>query len=246
MRSACSLVLLSCNRRAGFSALLAAGALASTTAAQELVTFHWSFGEVNAGTTVPVANPDGFVGPGEAAELRLTLSFTPDVGQPITYTPPPPPGHGVVGGLAYVFFDLEGGPTAQGTFSNARRAIPCLHCGGIPTETGLLAVQVGQIAFPEVPLQYTGNPIVNALRLVWTPADYTTRVITFTASKAAASTTGTGASIYVQYGGTAQEPLWTSKQMPADFGTLQIPIIPSPPSLTLLAMAGAAALRRRR
>jgi hypothetical protein len=98
-----------------------------------------------------------------------------------------------------------------------------------------------------VPLANTQNPIANTWRIVWTPSSYTQRIVTFTVQKGAGGTIGnTGAALHVQYGGTPESPDWTSKQVPATFGSIQIPVVPSPSSLALLGLGGLVVARRRR
>lgn len=223
-------------------ALVAGSAGAAT--AQERVTFSWTWGEVVVGTTNPVANPNGLIEPGEAAELRLRVSFTPAVGEPINYNPPPGPGSGVVGGFASALFGMEMTGGFNGHFTHGRRA-PGLTIGSHGTLDGnfLWAIQVGQIAFPETPLVNTSNPIDDCWRIVWTPGTYDVRTVTFIPGY----TIHTHAHLYLRYGGTPEAPLWTSKQVSMDYGnSLHIPVVPSPSVIATFSAALLTSARRRR
>jgi hypothetical protein len=232
-------------------ALTVLAGAATVANAQNMVTFNWSWAEVVANSSNPATGPlagNGFVDEGEGAELRLSVSFTPAVGGSISYTPPPGSGTGTVGGLGTVFFDLIGSNNTAGTFTNGRRAAGLtLGSHGSYDNGNLMAVQAGQLALPESPLLQVGNPVNNTWRIVWNPTSYTERTVTFTAQKGVAVPPGnTGASLHVQYAGTPEEPQWISLQMPVSFGSIQIPVVPSPSSLALLGLGGLVIARRRR
>jgi hypothetical protein len=228
--------------------LMAVAGSAQVARAQELVTLHWSFTEVIANTTVAATGPlagNGVIDPGEGAQIRLTVSFSPPVGTLSTYTPPPGSGIGTVGGLASVFFDLRAGSGHDGTFHNMRRR-PGWSFGPIGTivPDGADSAQVGMFPLPGQSAD-PANPIENIWWLHWTPNQYSPRIIEVTASRAAAAS-GTGAALYVEYSGNPLDPAYIAKQVAADFGSVMIPVVPAPSTLVLLAGAAALGTRRRR
>jgi hypothetical protein len=229
------------------ASILAAAALcASAARAQELVTFHWSFQEVLAGTTTPGLQT-GAVRPGEGARIFLSVSFMPAVGTLVSYTPPPGTGLGEVGGLAGVFFDLVSGPGAQGTWSNlSRRGGWTTGLGGTITLEGVINASAGQFPLPGQ-VANPANPVQNLWSVVWTPADYTPRTAYFTPRIASAAQPGqTGGSLYINFNYQIEEPSYISKAVPTAFGSLQIPVVPAPAGVFLLAAAAPMLLRRRR
>jgi hypothetical protein len=222
--------------------------LAGTAAmanAQALVSFNWSFAEVVANTTTPVPVSNGVIDPGEGAELRLSVSFTPAVGTAFQYTPPPGSGTGSVGGLASIFFDLSASAGHNGTFHNLNRS-PAWGIGGIGTigADAVTAAQAGQFPLPGQTAN-PANPIGNIWRVRWTPTSYENRVVTFTAAKAAASS-GTGAALYIDYNNDPEDPAYIAVNAGANFGSAQITVVPAPASIALLGLGGMVALRRRR
>jgi hypothetical protein len=230
------------------TAIAALAALAATAhvTAQELVTFHWSFTEVVANSTTPATGPlagNGLIDPGEAARIALMISFSPPSGSPATYTPPPGTGQGTIGGLASIFFDLTGGAGAEGAWGPITRpGAWAVGSAGTITSSGIVDAMAGQ--FP-LGLGNPSNYISNIWRVVWTPGEYTPRSAPFTASKSS-STLGTGAALYIEYGGDPEDPVYVSKAVAADFGSLQIPVVPSPTTLVIVSAGLLAAARRRR
>jgi hypothetical protein len=230
------------------AALTALAGFASHVTAQELVTFHWSFTEVVANSTTPATGPlagNSAIDPGEGAEIRLTISFTPGVGSPATYTPPPGTGQGTIGGFASAFFDLLAPAGHGGVFHNRGPGpgLPPNPSGTIEPDA-VRNVSIGQFPLPGQPAP-PANPIVNIWRVRWTPTDYTARIVEFTAAKSI-STSGTGAALYIEYTGNPQEPAYLSKSVAADFGSLQIPVVPAPTTLVIFSAGLLAAARRRR
>jgi hypothetical protein len=225
--------------------LAAVAGSAAMANAQALMTFNWSFTEVLANTTTPVANPNGLIEPGEGAELRLSVSFSPAVGSAFQYSPPPGTGNGTVGGLSSIFFDLSASAGHNGTFHNLSR-LSAWGIGGIGSivTDGVNAAQAGQFPLPGQTAN-PANPINNIWRVRWTPTDYTSRNVTFTAGKAAASS-GTGAGLYIEYGGDPEDPAYISVAVAGNFGSIQVPVVPSPSSLALLGLGGLVIARRRR
>jgi hypothetical protein len=231
----------------------AAAALASLAAtahvtAQELVTFTWSFTEVVANSTTPATGPlanNGVIDPGEAARIFLRVSFSPPVGTPATYTPPPGTGQGTVEGFASLLINFVGGLGSEGVYSHLSRAAGWgIGTSGTITPGGVVDIGAGQFPLPG-PGMNPANPINNIWRVVWTPQDYSPRMAHFTSAKGT-SASGTGAALYIEYGGDPEDPRYLSKPVPADFGSLQIPVVPSPSTLLLLTMAAVPCVRRRR
>ena len=126
-------------------AVLAVTGLAAAANAQEIV-YSWTWHEVVAGTSTPVAIPDNDVGPGEGARLVLTATITPGIGSPATYSPPPPPGSGTIAGLGSIFFDLIGTGANGGTWSFNLRNPGGVNWGlgsfGTPEANGNIAAAI--------------------------------------------------------------------------------------------------------
>lgn len=232
------------------AALLTLAGLPIAAAAQESISYVFSWIEVNANTAVPVANPNGQLDPGEGVRLRLNLTVTPGIGSPATFVPPPAPGSGTIAGLGSAFFDLLQTNAQGGTWSNFTRT-PGFNIGGAASQGtpnldgSLSAVQVGQFVLPGQFANST-NPLNNVWQATWNPSNYTIRNITFQAVPALASG-GNHSSILIQYGPDPEnDPQYVAKFVGADFGSIVIPVMPTPSSLTLLGLAGLAAAHRRR
>jgi hypothetical protein len=221
---------------------LVAGCAAASAQAQQSVTFQWSFTEVVAGTTTPVATPNGLIEPGEGAELRLNVSYAPVAGTSIVTVLGP----ATVLGLNSIFFDLMGDGGAAGNWQHLGRATGWegLTAAGAPSldRTSMLSGSAQQLVFAPMPVN-SANPVVNIWRVVWTPDDYTVRQVTFTGQRAGASgPSGTGADLWANWNGT-----YISHPVAGpNFGSLNIPVVPAPSSLALLGIAGAMVARRRR
>jgi hypothetical protein len=107
----------------------------------------------------------------------------------------------------------------------------------------IAAMQVGQFgtgAWLPDPM----NPIVDAWHRVWTPASYEPRITLFELTGA----TNPGAAMFVQDGTdpTTGHPILYFGYVPRVFGSIQIPVVPSPATSALLLGAGLFASRRRR
>lgn len=212
----------------------------------ELVSSSLRFAEVLAGTATPVASPNGLIEPGEGVRLILDVGFSPAVGTTTTYTPPPPPGVGTIAGLTEVLFDLLGGTTSQGTWSNLVRA-PGWSLGGLGTSgaggSQLTAAAVGQFILPGGTAN-PANPIPSIWQGTWTPASYATRNVTWQSAGAAAGG-GQTTSLYIQYDVVQGLPQYTSKYVPGQFGSVVVPIVPAP-GVGAISLGAAAWLARRR
>ena len=233
--------------------LAAAAGLAATSlpaAAQERVDYTLSFIEVLAGTNTPLSNPNGIVEPGEAARISITAQVTPPVGSPVTYSPPPAPGTGVIAGLGSMFVDLAVGnqsnpsPSGAGSWSSIERASGwALGGAGEPTSGGarVMYITAGQFVSPGTTVN-PANPILDIWQGVWTPLVYSDRAVTW---RLFSTLSGIGAaSILIQYGqDPSGNPLYTGEYVPATYGSTTIPIIPAPASLFALS---AILLQRRR
>ncbi|MFN0134391.1 MAG: hypothetical protein ACKVW3_17900 [Phycisphaerales bacterium] len=229
-------------------ALCGGMSIASSALAQgELVTSSLRFAEVLAGTSTPVASPNGLIEPGEGVRLILDVSFSPSVGSTTTYPTPPPPGIGTIAGLAEVLFDLRGGATAQGTWSSIFRP-PEWRIGGagVPQAGGteLAAAAVGQFILPGATANAM-NPIPSIWQGTWTPASYAARSVTWQSAAAVASG-GNPTSLYIQYDVVQGQPQYISKYVPGQFGSVVVPIVPAPGVGLVLLAGGLMAARRKR
>ncbi|MBL9030369.1 MAG: hypothetical protein JNM80_01505 [Phycisphaerae bacterium] len=211
------------------------------------MTSSWRFAEVLAGTGTPVASPNGLIDPGEGVRLILDVSFSPPVGSTVIYNPPPPPGVGTVAGLAEVFFDLLGGPTAQGTWSNIVRAPGWAIGSSGGSQAGgaeIRGAAVGQFILPGATAN-AANPITAAWQGTWTPTSYATRTVTWQ-SRPAVGSGGNATSLLIQFGVLPTgEPQYVGTFVAGQFGSVAVPIVPAP-GVGVVALAGAAALVRRR
>lgn len=232
---------------ASLVAVVSGGCATVALAQGELVTYSWRFVEVVEGTNTPVASPNGMLQPGEAARLTLDVSFTPPVGSTVTYNPPPPPGVGTVAGLSEVFFNLLGDTSAQGTWSFHQRA-PGFSIGmqgtELPGGTGRENASAAQFVLPGQTANAL-NPIPALWSMVWTPASYSPRSVTWQSAPGSSAPT-THSSLLIQYGTTAQgEPQYVGKFVAGQFGSVAVPIVPAP-GVGVVALGGAAWLTRRR
>jgi hypothetical protein len=107
----------------------------------------------------------------------------------------------------------------------------------------LAAIQAGQ--FPTGTTGNAFNPLNELWRGMFTPADYSDRNIVWQPRTAEASLTS-GISFYgLPPGGSALVPFVVPIEN-INWGSLSIPVIPSPSSLALLGLGGLIAARRRR
>lgn len=158
---------------------------------QTYMRVEYSWTEVNAGTTVPVASPNSILNPGEGARIALRLTAVINgvsaVGQTMNYPAPPPPGVGTVRGVGAMVYNLRGdggAATASGTWG-PRSISSSLSTGahtGIVMLSGAMIDSLGggQFVAPGGTAIAT-NPINNAFRGVWTPSSYAYRTVNFKA-----------------------------------------------------------------
>jgi hypothetical protein len=122
------------------------------------VTHHFSWLEVEAETTTPVAGPSGLLEPQESALIQLTVSFEPAVA---TSFPLPHAPNATVAGLGYSIFMLEGrigGALAAGAFSHLFSPPEWRTNLGAPT-AGIAEIRGVYIAQYPQPGQYANPPI---------------------------------------------------------------------------------------
>ncbi|MBL9032930.1 MAG: hypothetical protein JNM80_14635 [Phycisphaerae bacterium] len=222
-----------------------AGLVAASAALGQgpLATHSWSFVEVVAGTNTPVAAPDGILQPGEAARLSLSVAFSPAVGSTMTYTPPPGSGVGTVAGLGGVLFDILGSANSQGTWSFNVRA-PAFSLGQAGDElaggTGRTNAGAQQFLLPGQTAN-SSNPVSAIWSMVWTPASFSPRTVTWQGA-AASSSPSAHTGLLIQFDPV---PSYVGVYIPAQFGSVSVPIVPAP-GVGAVALVGAAALMRRR
>lgn len=209
-----------------------------------------SWVEVYAGTTTPVTNPDGVIGPGEGALLTVSIAFTPAVGTVIEFEHPVQ-GSAPVLGLMNTYFNLvpeDFSIQPHGTWNHFATA-PHFTLEGIPAmfPGSLYFITPHQPPGPGLWYPSPANPIENLFSVVWTPDIYVHSTAIFEMVRIGGPH---GTHLYVDRGfhpttgntlrGWANAtPIWDSAV---------IPIVPAPGALVAFAAAigGAACNRRRR
>jgi hypothetical protein len=202
------------------------------------VTLSWSFTEVYAGTNTPVANPNGIIEPGEAARIALTVSYTPVAGTVVQIQPGP----ATVAGFGTSLFDLVGSNAAQGSWSHLGRdpAWSGAHGQAAPDGSALHGLLVLQLPGPGVAPD-PQNPIESIWWGAWMPDIYSPRMTTFASTHTSPQPTGGTSMLFVEHLGS-----YFPVEAQTNFGSIHIPIVPSPGSGVILTLAGALALRRSR
>jgi hypothetical protein len=241
-------------------ALLLISAFSSVASAQgtAVVSVHWK--NTGSSTTSPTQIPlDGvnYL----SADVWIDVSFSPAVGQPL--------GTGLAAGLASIFFDLQAGAAAAGSwaFTGNFNGTPAIDGPGSnmnwasygrrldsvggwalasegsgASDGSLRSAQAGQ--FPSGPPVNAFNPVREIWRGVYTPDSYLPRMVTFTSQKPMAGTTTSGIQLFTLDGSTlGSYPLPIGS---ITWGSVQIPVVPAPPTFALLGMTALAAVRRRR
>jgi hypothetical protein len=221
-----------------------AAASAPIALAQEHVQFNWSWSEVIANTTAPVASPNGILEPGEAARLRLGVTISPGIGTPSSHLGM----NGTIAGLSNVFFDLIGNGAADGSWSHIQRHGGWSGLNGTPAANGRNLMANGVFQFPPPgTVANSTNPVPELWSAVWTPATYHGPWVYtgFTAQRAEAAGPGsTGAQLLLNVGGIGPS-LYASKPIDVTFGSIII-AVPSPGAGAMLLGVGLLAARRRR
>jgi len=234
-------------KRAALAAFTLAG-LPAAAAAQEFITYSWTWSEVLANTSTPVSSPNGLIEPGEGVRLALTIQVTPGIGSPVTYQSPPGPGSGTLAAIGSIFFDLLGTNVNGGQWSVFRRQSSWnLGNPGTGQPGGsLTSASAGQFILTSIP--DSRNPVVNVWIATWTPGVYDPRVASFQ-SQGAVAGGGNHSAILIQYGEDPNtgDPLYVGRFIGGIFGNSgPIPVVPAPAATVVLALAALAASKRRR
>jgi len=236
----------------------AAMASAQGQFSQGSVSYTFSFQEYDTATQLPVVGPNGQISPGESAMIIMTMSYSPANGTPITYSSTllvGSSGAGTMGGFWNGALNVNGTNSAEGTWSlsggsgtNRRGIVPPFSTGGgngvaNPTGTTVANVQPAQFG-ASVDSLSTATGVV-AWRGLWTPTSYAARTVNFAGG--VASLPGPSASLWAvdnNYSNGFDLPVVGN--VPATFGNVNVPVVPSPSSLALLGLGGLVAARRRR
>jgi hypothetical protein len=236
---------------AGVCASAAAQTFSFTSDSTMTISMAWREATSTGGT---IPNPDGVLEPGESALIQISnVSFSNQGGLAHFAPPIGTFSSGTVLGLSFGYLDLDGSGDTQGVFNNSIplansagtsgfgvRAAWRLNGNGTVTGTGISALQFGQ--FPVETIS-TANPIPNMFRLLWTPADYSTRSVRFDLNPAVLAGSAF-AGVYLDFDGSVGGGVClTPSNVFLDHVTIDV--APSPPTLTLL-LAAPIAIRRRR
>jgi hypothetical protein len=229
--------------------IAAAFGLTAAAQAQDSITFHWTWVHTHAWTTLLKNDPADplRVSPGEGVEFRADMTWSPPFGtirtsQVTGITGP-------VEGFAKVVIDFEGSGNANGMFHNVVRIPPISQPNPGWTANYLPGIQMGQFGLPGSTIN-TSNPVVNILRIRWTPNDYTPRIVTFTPS--GSTITPIFGELYINFGGPqgSGEEIYTTYQIDNAYffagAPMAIQVIPGPGGAVLLGLGGLMCARRRR
>lgn len=257
-------------------ALAAVAGLASIAQAQESFQVFYSWQEVVAGTTTPVASANSILEPGEGARIRFGIQAqvngTNAVGQVVNLTTPitNPFGtfsSGTIRGLGSAVYDIlgdAGAASANGTWNTLLGPVAPLTSGatgGIPQGAGAIVQGVGGSNFVSPggtsSATNTGGPAgLQVFRGVWNPASYANRTVNFSGRSSVTVPAGQGNAVLVAFninpGQDPQDPSddfddLTGKYFGTNWGNgLNIPIAPAPSSVALIGLGALVAGRRRR
>jgi hypothetical protein len=216
------------------------------------VDFTLTWTEVDAGSNLPVANPNGFVEPSEAARLSISASFTP-VGTPVIYQSVPPGGVAPVTGLAGFSFDMMATAANGGDWSGltARHGFNLWPMGGsLPLPDGSLSLCGVSQDWPQLGSSpISTNPLLNVWEAVWRPSTFVQRMATFEMEPIFILGQGyTRPTLFVRVGvqpGTGY-PLFDIARADATYASVEIPIVPAPCAMTVLLLGLTVSTRRHR
>ncbi|MBX3377031.1 MAG: hypothetical protein KF678_08515 [Phycisphaeraceae bacterium] len=202
-----------------------------------------SWVEVATGTLDPVSSPNGVLEPGESALMRLSLEFSPGVGQLVRYWV-----SGVgwlespVAGFSDTYFSAIATGAGGGTWTLAPSP-PEFPSGLFITlpETGSVLVAGAWQPFP-APGQMPNamNPLPNLWAATWTPPHYTARTAEFRFQSASPA-----GYLFAEFP-SAPGGFHGVEVRQMEFGVVNIPIAPAPASCLPFLALGFTALRRTR
>jgi hypothetical protein len=224
-----------------FWPITAVGAFTTLAQGQVTLDYHFTTTEVYAGTTTPVANPNGLIEPGEGVLFQLTVNFAPPVGSVLPGFPPPATVAGL-GGFYFHFVPRDG--SGDGMWSHFALAPGWLGANGGPIGGGVLnsawLEQVPMLGQPADPR----NPLVNGWSQVWTPASYEPRTVNWEAQPG--SFIGWGF-VLVQVGTDPQGgPIYNAANASfAPIRSFPVSIVPAPGAAVVL-VVGMMLMPRRR
>lgn len=218
--------------------------LASTVHAQSGhadITLGWM--EVLAGTSTPVASPDGILEPGEAARFSISISFTP-IGTLLPYFPP-------AGAMAPVAGFRRTGFGIVPTTSIGGSWDSLAFTSGFSGSLGFLLPD-GSLAFSSVeqPVPTGGsfpiatNPLLNVWSANWNPSSYAPTQVTFLPN----GVSGNYPYLFLFIGNDPNGiPQFGSVVVSSSWGpTVDVPIAPSPGGFVIAVVTLAGLSRRRR
>jgi hypothetical protein len=207
------------------------------------MTFNWTWVHIQAGTTTVVQpQAPGVVNPGEGVEFRADIHWSPPFGTVRT-------NHlnitGTVEALAKAVIDFEASPGHGGSFHNVVRS-PGIGMPPPIEPDRIRGVMIGQLPIGPNPMLNTSNPLINAIRIRWTPSDYAPRIVTFTPT--ASDVEPIFGELYLDFG----DPLGSRtiyRIENANFhagAAIQVPVVPGPAGAALLGLGACVLARRRR
>lgn len=206
--------------------------------------------EVIAGTTTPVANPNGHIAPGEAAMIEAHISFYPPVG---TIIPTQWGDHPVVGFGTMAAHLIHWGGGEFGTWSDLALAtgwIPAGYgsAGSASSHQSVNNIWAGQGSLTPGWSVNPANPIPSIWRGVWTPSTYDERTVRW---QMVGASFPTWVSLYVQVGtdpttGHAIHGAVHMTSLQTINTPLDIHIIPAPGTALVVFVGMGFAARRRR